>query len=218
MTMALAVIMIVLLGVMGAGLLTFVSRDLNIVVEENRGQRAFEVAEAGIGAAKRQLSKDCSDDPTICPSHYDYPDDDGTDNIQWAETNSGLTLQDLDGDGDPTDYAIVTIESKGADSYEVISTGHYGTAKRKIEAVFKGVEAPAPTGGDGLGHPLYYTPSDIKIETQVFMNSMSLFTEQDIILEDDLYDGSVDSGTVEGGADGPPAHDRQGADETEHAR
>ena len=49
MTMALAVIMIVLIGVMGAGLLTFVMRDLNTVIEQNRGQRAFEVADAGIG-------------------------------------------------------------------------------------------------------------------------------------------------------------------------
>ena len=63
MTMALAIMMIVLIGVMGAGLLTFVSRDLNTVVEENRGQRAFEVADAGIGAAKRQLSSDCSATP-----------------------------------------------------------------------------------------------------------------------------------------------------------
>ncbi len=47
-TMALAIIMIVLIGVMGAGLLTFVSRDLNTVIEENRGQRAFEMADAGI--------------------------------------------------------------------------------------------------------------------------------------------------------------------------
>ena len=37
-TMGLAVIMILLLGVMGAGLLTFVSRDLNVVIEENRGR------------------------------------------------------------------------------------------------------------------------------------------------------------------------------------
>ena len=56
MTMALAIMMIVLIGVMGAGLLTFVSRDLNTVIEENRGQRAFEVADAGIEAAKRQLA------------------------------------------------------------------------------------------------------------------------------------------------------------------
>ena len=49
MTLALAIIMIVFIGVMGAGLLAFVNRDLNTVVEENRGQRAFEVADAGIG-------------------------------------------------------------------------------------------------------------------------------------------------------------------------
>ena len=38
MTMALAIMMILLIGVMGAGLLTFVSRDLNTVIEENRGR------------------------------------------------------------------------------------------------------------------------------------------------------------------------------------
>ena len=73
MTMGLAMIMILLLGVMGAGLLTFVSKDLNTVVEVNRGQRAFEVADAGIGAAKRQLSSDCSANPTGCNAHYDNP-------------------------------------------------------------------------------------------------------------------------------------------------
>ena len=65
MTMGLAIIMIVLIGVMGAGLLTFVSRDLNTVIEENRGQRAFEVADAGIGAAKRQLASDCVGDTEL---------------------------------------------------------------------------------------------------------------------------------------------------------
>ncbi|MBA3790042.1 MAG: hypothetical protein H0X23_02215, partial [Rubrobacter sp.] len=46
MTMGLTVIMIVLIGVMGAGLLTFVSTDLNAVIEVNRGQRAMELADA----------------------------------------------------------------------------------------------------------------------------------------------------------------------------
>jgi hypothetical protein len=53
MTMGLAMMMILLIGVMGAGLLTFVSKDLNTVLEVNRGQRAFEVADAGIGVAKQ---------------------------------------------------------------------------------------------------------------------------------------------------------------------
>ena len=89
MTLALAVIMIVLIGVMGAGLLTFVMKDLNTVVEENRGQRAFEVAEAGIGAAKRQLAS------SVVRTDYDGVSPD----IQWSKAQGGLRLNDLDGDG-----------------------------------------------------------------------------------------------------------------------
>src|SRR5215203_4230740 len=120
MTLALAIIMIVLLGVMGAGILTFAASDLNTVVEQNRGQRAFEVADAGIGAAKRQLSSDCIGN-TTCKAHYDGGDDD----IQWSASKDGLTLQDLDGDGDSADSVNVTIEWLGTDRYMVISTGTY---------------------------------------------------------------------------------------------
>lgn len=56
MTMALTVIMIVLIGVMGAGLLVFVNRDLQSVIEVNRGQLAQEAADAGIEAARRHLA------------------------------------------------------------------------------------------------------------------------------------------------------------------
>ena len=65
MTLALAMIMIVLIGVMGAGLLAFANRDLNTVVEENRGQRAFEMADAGVGVAKRQLTSHCAERPQL---------------------------------------------------------------------------------------------------------------------------------------------------------
>ena len=71
MTMGLAIMMILLISVMGAGLPTFVSRDLNSVIEENRGQRAFEVADAGIEAVKRQLASDVIttdyNDPIVDP-------------------------------------------------------------------------------------------------------------------------------------------------------
>jgi Tfp pilus assembly protein PilX len=53
--LALAVIMIVLIGVLGAGLLVFVQRDLEAVIKVNQGQRAFEVAEAGVQVARQQL-------------------------------------------------------------------------------------------------------------------------------------------------------------------
>ena len=58
MALGLAVIMIVLIGVMGAGLLTFVRSDLEAVVEVNQGQRALSLADAGVQAARRQLRSD----------------------------------------------------------------------------------------------------------------------------------------------------------------
>src|SRR5687767_5489907 len=88
MTMALAVIMIALIGVMGAGLLTFVSRDLNSVIEVNAGQRAQETANAGLEAAKYQLSI-----VDALPSSYDSAVPAG--NSTWYDNGtpgSGKTL------------------------------------------------------------------------------------------------------------------------------
>lgn len=78
MTMGLTVIMIVVIGVMGAGLLTFVATDLESVVEVNQGQRALEMADIGIGVAKRQLTVDARPSsydtkrPTLCSSNPSY--------------------------------------------------------------------------------------------------------------------------------------------------
>ncbi len=58
MTMGLTVIMIALIGVMGAGLLTFVMTDLRAVVEVNKGQKALDIADAGVQAAKSHLRVD----------------------------------------------------------------------------------------------------------------------------------------------------------------
>jgi len=66
-TMALTVIMIVLIGVMGAGLLVFVQGDLKSVIEVNQGQKASEAAEAGVQAAKRQVLANSF------PSQYNDP-------------------------------------------------------------------------------------------------------------------------------------------------
>ncbi len=176
MTMGLAVMMILLLGVMGAGLLTFVSRDLNTVVEENRGQKAFEVADAGIGAAKRQLAT------SVVRTDYDDPSGAPVDDIQWSLAQGGLTLDNLDGDATTQDSANVTIEYISADdNFRVISEGTYGPAKRKIEARFDGIVAGG--GGDTIGHPLYYTPSDIRLEAGVSLNAISMFSEGDILIQ-----------------------------------
>jgi len=130
MTMGLVVIMIVLIGVMGAGLLTFVSTDLNTVVEVNQGQRAFEMAEAGVQAAKRQLRID--------PEHPRY-DGVGIDDVEWA---TGKVLTDLDDSPATVDKSTVTIKSLGSPDgpFRVVSMGEYGDARRVVEAVVEPTE------------------------------------------------------------------------------
>jgi hypothetical protein len=186
MTLGLAMVMILLIGVMGVGLLTFANKNLSTTLEVNRGQRAFEVADAGVGVAKRQLALDCAaaTPQTPCIDHYDDPASGvlGTQDYQWSAVN-GVTLNDLDGDNDPRDNAIVTIDYRyPTDDFKVVSTGNYGVSKRKIEAIFKGVSGIG--GGSGIGHPIYYTPSSIKVEGgNVTLKGISLFSTRDILLQ-----------------------------------
>lgn len=76
--LGLAVILVVLLGVMAAGLLAVVRSDLESVVAANRGQGAFWLADAGAQAAAAQLRADAD------PEHYDAQ---GADNAQWARVS-----------------------------------------------------------------------------------------------------------------------------------
>lgn len=78
MTMGLVIMMIVVLGVMGAGLLVFAQRNLEGVVESNRGQQAAELADAGLEAARRQLSS-----VDARPTSYDANEDNG--DSEWSE-------------------------------------------------------------------------------------------------------------------------------------
>ena len=110
MVLGLAIIVVVVIGVMGAGLLTFVSADLQAVVAVNRGEQAFQLAEAGIEVARAHLA----DDPS--------PSD-------WSSGELRL-------DGVDDNSVTVTVEHV-AGTFEVVSTGRYGETKRKIEAVFR---------------------------------------------------------------------------------
>jgi Tfp pilus assembly protein PilX len=110
MVLGLAIIIVVVIGVVAAGLLTFVSTDLQAVVAVNRGEQAFQLAEAGVEVAKAHLA----DDPS--------PSD-------WS---SG----ELHMDGVHDNSVTVTVDHV-AGSFEVVSTGRYGETKRKIEAVFE---------------------------------------------------------------------------------
>src|SRR5215217_6662444 len=185
MTLPLAIIMTVLLGVMGAGLLTFVMRDLNTVIEENRGQRAFGVADAGIEAAKQQLISDCIGNST-CSAHYNDLDATG-DDFQWSSAKGGFTLEDLDGDGvgGTPDNVNVKISAIDSNSFRAISTGTFGATTRKIETMFEGGAGGGGGGGGGnVTFPTGWTPSSILVKgPDVHLNAMSLFAGGNIIID-----------------------------------
>jgi type II secretory pathway component PulK len=111
MALGLAIIVVVIVGVMGAGLLTFVATDLEAVLAVNRGEQAFELAEAGIEVAKAHLAND--------PNPADW----SSGELQMA----GM------GDGSVTVTVEYDDESR---TFEAISTGEYRETKRKIEATF----------------------------------------------------------------------------------
>lgn len=97
--MGLAVIIIVLIGVMGAGLLVFVRNDLEAVVEVNQGQRALERASVGVEAAKKHLA-------TVDGRPQNYNTDPSDGDSEWSEvtgaaggTGDGEKRLDFDGDG-----------------------------------------------------------------------------------------------------------------------
>ena len=110
MVLGLAIIVVVVVGLMGAGLLTYVSADLQAVAAVNRGEQAFELAEAGVEIAKVHLAND--------PSPSD-----------WSSGELHL-------DGVVDNSVSVSIEHDRDGSFEVVSTGRYGETRRKIEAVF----------------------------------------------------------------------------------
>ena len=117
MALGLAIIVVVIVGVMGAGHLTFVATDLEAVVEVNRGEQAFELAEAGIEVAKAHLANDSSP----------------------ADWSSEELLMAGMGEGSVT----VTVEYDESGSFEAVSTGEYRETSRKIEATFS-VEEGTP--------------------------------------------------------------------------
>jgi type II secretory pathway component PulK len=111
MALGFAIIVVVIVGVMGAGLLTFVATDLEAIAEVNRGERAFEMAEAGIEVAKAHLAND--------PNPADWSPGE----LHMAGTDEGSVT--------------VTVEHDDkSGSFEAISTGDYRETRRKIEATF----------------------------------------------------------------------------------
>ena len=196
MALGLAIIMILLLGVMGAGLLTFVRSDLESVVEVNQGQRALSLADAGVQAARRQLRSDAE------PDHYDR---DAAGNVGWARVAPAggtggrtLTLEDgaarveiryllpsttaaeaEDGDHAPEPVQGGLAGYPGGENYfGVTSEGTVGGALRKVEAILYTSRLDAPA--------TYYTPNDITLEGGLNVSGVSLFAGGNINMVGDV--------------------------------
>lgn len=172
MTMALAIITMVLVGVMGAGLLVFVNTDLSAVVEVNQGQKALEMADAGVQAAKRQLIID-----TDARTHYDGA---GGDDLPWSycygiagctsasPTAAGSAGMNLNLGTDSAKVTILITRYSPA-TFKVISTGQAGNAKRKIEAIFRGDTAVTFPS-------TYLTRNNLTLTGSANLNGISFFT------------------------------------------
>lgn len=195
--MGLAVILIVLIGVMGAGLLVFVNNDLEAVVEVNQGQRATDIADAGLHAASQKILGNKTrahydvEDVSVCNTDANDPDDsiDNASNIQrnpsgenWAPGAGGqtrnfaggqftATIQWLSPDPTAPDACRAPKTGtlpEGTDYFRVISTGKHGDAIRKVEAIYETYSLNVPRA--------YYTPGKINIAGTACIDSVSLFT------------------------------------------
>lgn len=180
MTMGLTVIMVVLIGVMGAGLLVFVQRDLNAVVEVNQGQRAFEMADAGVQAAKPQLLTDA------CPRSYggeesdcepressaEWSEDVGPRELELEEGTVRVTIRYLPfceaGEQQDANCAPETQQEESRTFFEVDSVGEYGNAQRRVKAIYNTYDTGIPKA--------YYTPQDVTISGTADIENVSVFS------------------------------------------
>lgn len=171
MTLGLVMIMIVLIGVMGAGLLTFVTTDLLSAAQTNRGQQAFQIADAGVQVAKQQLIAD--NDTSL--THYDG----GADDLPWSYCynipgcssssstpvgSDGMTLNMDTGSAKVT----IRITDYSPATYQVISEGRSGDARRKIEAYIR-------SDADVTFPRTYVTRSNLDLAGSINPSGISFF-------------------------------------------
>jgi Tfp pilus assembly protein PilX len=194
--LALAIILIVLVGVMGAGLLAFVQSNLRGTVEANQGRKALEIADAGTHAARQHLlgAKD--------PAYYDVdsaihslyyaatcnvdaadPSEVSADPLEeWSPEAGGATRTFAGGQfnvkirwlspNSMADGRCLAPETgslaEGVDYFEVVSTGTYGPAKRTVETVYSTYALQVPRA--------YYTPGNVNIAGSACIVNVSVFS------------------------------------------
>jgi len=157
------VIVVLLLGVLAAGLLAVVQADIESAVQTNRGQRAFDLADAGARAAAGQLRADPD------PEHYDA---DVAENTTWAyvhadggapgeeiflgEGSANVEIryltpartaeQQADGSHAPEKVPAGSPDYPDGDFFLVVSEGASGETRRKVEAILRTARSGDPAG------------------------------------------------------------------------
>lgn len=161
--LGLAVIVVLLLGVLAAGLLAVVRADLEGAIQTSRGQRAFNLADAGAQAAAARLRADPA------PAHYDA---DVAENTTWAyvEADGGAPGEEIslgegvatveirylitartagqqaDGDHAPEKVPAGRPDYPDGDFFLVVSEGSSGGTRRKVEAILHTDGSGDPAG------------------------------------------------------------------------
>ncbi len=210
MALGLAVIMVALIGVMGAGLLVFVRTDLQAVVSSNQGQRAFEIADAGVQAAKEHLFtqnatrqhfdlthlNDCeagqrlsNEDWSPATTVYVNPNCTGG---TTTRSTPGVTKEFAGGKftvtircyrqepnaecAEVTEDAPEAVPASSRAFFKITSTGEYGGAKRKVEAIYFSTKSrDVPTG-------YFADKGNISFNGQFPVSGVSFFSGRNIII------------------------------------
>jgi hypothetical protein len=198
-----------LIGVMGAGLLVFVQRDLETIVEVNQGQKAFEVADAGVQAGRRQLLSDATADATTNiydnnASNGDSPwspvpradAPNGGKNLTFDGKSANVRIQYLlpsnteEEIGRPNHAPErVTVGDDYAeprDFFKITSEGTAGEARRKIEAIYSTEDLDVPKG--------FYTSEEVAISGAACIRGVSVFSRGNA-----TFDGSGGCDLPDGG-------------------
>ncbi len=191
--LGMAIVVVVLIGVMGAGLLVFVGSDLKTVVEVNQGQVAFETADAGLKVDRRHLlggsdpvEYDGVTNPAGTPpnpeSAWSYSGTGRSFDFNGSTFNVKIQyLPPVTAPATPTaDQAPEVIPAgqtalpNGRNYYRVISEGRTGEARRKVEAIYNTYDLDIPKA--------YFTPGSITVNGSACVTSVSLFAQGDITL------------------------------------
>jgi hypothetical protein len=196
MALGLAIILVVLVGVLAAGLLTFVNTDLQSVVEVNKGQKAFEMADAGAQLAKQHLKRDpraahYDVDSVSAPGYLDAScnrptnDPEETPSVpyvdgNWSVENGGMTktfaggqftvtIRWLSPSGTKTECkAPEASPPEGTEYYRVVSTGTYNGARRRVEAIYNTYDIGVPRA--------FFTTGTVQISNNTTITDVSIFS------------------------------------------